>query len=293
MEESAVIRGFSLLDGQGPVLTRLVRQEDGEPYEVWRVECGAGRFILKRAKEYEAEVYRELLPGVGAGAPVLYQTADVGGSTYLLMEFVEGADLCRCGRRGLTLALDALIAMQKATWNDQARAGFGYTFEKSLKDRRHRGEYLGDPGLEAAYARFMSEYASVPRALCHDDLLPFNVIVSGDRAVMIDWEFAGILPYPVSFARLIAHGEEDEAALFRMSRADRDFAVRYYYENLLRGAGISWEEWRRTLELFLFYEFCEWVFIGNKYPGANEGCFKKYLGLAVRQAELISGMGRG
>ena len=130
-------------------------------------------------------------------------------------------------------------------------------------------------------------YSSTPRALCHDDLLPFNVIVSEDRAVLIDWEFAGLLPYPVSFARLIAHGEDNENAFFRMTQADKAFAIDYYHDHLLKEIGIGYEEWRRTLEFFLFYEYCEWVFIGNKYEGTNEEYYRKYLCLAKRQADKI------
>lgn len=218
MEADDIIRHFDLLRAARPVVTQLAHEEDGEPYRVWKLDCGGAVYLLKEAKEYEAEVYRAILPKVGGSVPALYQTADIDGKAYLLMEFVEGSDLRRRSRRGLTLALDALIYMQKATWNDGALSGCAYTFEKSLKDREHRGKYLNDAGLEAAYAVFLDEYASVPRALCHDDLLPFNVLVSEDRAVLIDWEFAGILPYPASFARLIAHGEEDENAFFYMTR---------------------------------------------------------------------------
>lgn len=287
MEADDIIRHFDLLRAARPIVTQLAHEEDGEPYRVWKLDCGGAVYLLKEAKEYEAEVYRAILPKVGGSVPALYQTADIDGKTYLLMEFVEGSDLRRCSRRGLTLALDALIYMQKATWNDGALSGCAYTFEKSLKDREHRGKYLNDAGLEAAYAVFLDEYASVPRALCHDDLLPFNVLVSEDRAVLIDWEFAGILPYPASFARLIAHGEEDENAFFYMTQADREFAIQYYYDNLLKEMGIASEEWRRTLELFLLYEYCEWVFLGNKYGEVNEGYYRKYLALAKRQAEKI------
>ena len=200
MEADDIIRHFDLLRAARPVVTQLAHEEDGEPYRVWKLDCGGAVYLLKEAKEYEAEVYRAILPKVGGSVPALYQTADIDGKAYLLMEFVEGSDLRRCSRRGLTLALDALIYMQKATWNDGALSGCAYTFEKSLKDREHRGKYLNDAWLEAAYAVFLDEYASVPRALCHDDLLPFNVLVSEDRAVLIDWEFAGILPSPASFA---------------------------------------------------------------------------------------------
>ena len=287
MEADDIIKHFDVLSAVQPVVTQLAHEEDGELYRVWKLECGGGRYILKEAKEYEAEVYRAVLPKAGGSVPALYQTTDIDGKTYLLMEFVEGSDLRKCSRCGLTLALDALIRMQRATWNDRALSGCAYTFEKSLSDREHRGKYLNDSALEEAYAGFLDEYKSVPRALCHDDLLPFNVIVSDDRAVLIDWEFAGILPYPASLARLIAHGEEDENAFFYMTRADREFAVEYYYDNLLREMGIPYEQWLRTLDYFLLYEYCEWVFLGNKYGEVNEGYYKKYIALAKQQADKL------
>ena len=148
MEADDIIRHFDLLRAARPVVTQLAHEEDGEPYRVWKLDCGGAVYLLKEAKEYEAEVYRAILPKVGGSVPALYQTADIDGKAYLLMEFVEGSDLRRCSRRGLTLALDALIYMQKATWNDGALSGCAYTFEKSLKDREHRGKYLNDAGLE-------------------------------------------------------------------------------------------------------------------------------------------------
>ena len=82
----------------------------------------------------------------------------------------------------------------------------------------NRGNSLGDADLERAYERFLQIYGEIPRTLCHDDLLPSMCFCSGDRAVLIDWEYALILPYPTSLARLIAHGEEDENAFFHMTQ---------------------------------------------------------------------------
>lgn len=270
-------------------VTQLRREEDGGLFEVWKVEAGGEVFILKAAKEDDAEVYGRILGPLGApGAPRLFARAACEGRDYLLMEYAEGEDLCRCDRARLTLALDALISLQAETWESREFAPCGYSYEKSLRDRRRRGQFLTEEPLAGAYALFMRAYGSVPRALCHDDLLPFNVIASDRRAVLIDWECGGILPYPSSFARLIAHGEEDEGALFYLRREDRGFAIDYYYEKLLRGRGIAYADWRRTLELFLFYEYCEWVFVGRRYGDTESAYYKKYLPLAERQALALT-----
>lgn len=270
------------------VITQLKHVEDDEPYQVWTIDTGTARYILKEAKKDEEETYRLILAELnGSGTPIIYQTIFAEEKIYLLMEYVDGENLCKCNRKKLTLALNALIFLQRKTWNDHSLAAYGYSFEKSLRSREHRGKYLNDLVLEEVYEKFMQMYSTVPRALCHDDLLPFNVIASDHRAVLIDWEYGGILPYPTAFARLIAHGEDTEDALFFMTPEDRTFAIDYYYDNFLKEMGITYTEWRNTLEYFLFYEYCEWVFVGNKHNAQNSVFYKKYLPIAKLQAQKI------
>ena len=288
MDWNIIQKSFApFADPERSTITQLKHEEDNEPYQVWRIDAENGSFILKEAKEFEAEAYQTILTEVKGNTPALYKTAIIDDKTYLLMEYVKGSDLCKCDRRKLTLALDALIIIQKATWESKTYADCAYSFEKSLTGRKNRGEYLNDAELDAAYEKFLQVYEIVPRTLCHDDLLPFNIIVSDDKAVLIDWEYGGILPYPISFARLIAHGEDAEGALFYMTQDDREFAVEYYYNNLLKGMGISYAEWLKTLEYFLFYEYCEWVFAGNKYGNTDNEYYKKYLPIAKKQAQRI------
>ena len=64
----------------------------------------------------------------------------------------------------------------------------------------------------------------------------------------------------------------------------------YYYDNLLKQMGISYTQWRNTLEYFLFFEYCEWVFVGNKYGAQNSEFYKKYLPIAKQQANKIKWM---
>lgn len=277
--------------GPHPRVTQLKREENDELYQVWRIDAGDHRYILKEADAREAETYTSILAGLGTDSvPILYQTISDQGQEYLLLEYIEGENLCRCNRPNLRATLDALISLQQKTWDSQALAGYGYSYDQSLRDRQTRGRYLNDPLLEEVYEAFLSVYQSTTRTLCHDDLLPFNVIASEGRAVLIDWEYGGILPYPTSFARLIAHGEEREGAFFYLTRADRAFAIDYYYDHLLKERGISYPDWRNTLEYFLFYEYCEWVFVGNKYDATDGEYYQKYLPLARQQAAKLKQM---
>ena len=268
-------------------ITQFKNKEDDEPYQVWRIDVDNTKYVLKEAKEREKEIYQSILFKVKESVPTLYQIITIDEKTYLLMEYIEGDDLCKCNRAKLKNVLDSLISLQQKTWKIQEIDQCEYSFEKSLVQRQNRGKYLNDTLLEEAYEKFLRVFQSVPRTLCHDDLLPFNVISNNEKAVLIDWECGGILPYPTSFVRLIAHTEENENALFYMSKSDKCYAIDYYYENLLKKNGISYIDWLETLEYFLFYEYCEWVYVGNKYNVTDGEYFKKYLPIAKQQANKI------
>ena len=268
-------------------VTQMCSKEGGDPYKVWKIETESQAYILKEAKEKEREIYESVLSKMDIGVPKLYQIIEVEGKSYLLMEYIAGEDLCQCDEGKLKLVLDALIAMQEQTWDAQMEVPQGLSFAQSLAARKNRGEYLSDPLLEQVYGDFLALYQTLPRTFCHDDLLPFNVIVSPEKAVQIDWEAAGILPYPTPLARLLAHTSEDPNAMFYMTEAHRTFAIDYYFHRLLEPKGISYENWKSTLAYFLFYEYCEWVFVGNKYGVTHGEYYQKYLPLAKEQAKRL------
>lgn len=268
-------------------VTPFRNEENGESYAVWHLEYPDCTLVLKQAKGFETEIYPAFFAAARSCAPRLYASANVEGKDYLLMEYIPGHDLRHCNRDALKFALDSLIAMQDTYWQDTDHAGVGETFGKSMEGRQNRVKYLADPLLESVYDEFLREYAAVPRTLCHDDLLPFNVIVSHDRAVLIDWEVGGILPYGVSLARLIAHGEEKEDAFFYMKDADKVFALDYYYEHFICRKGIDRQTYLRTMKLFVFYECCEWIYLGNRYPDADMERFRIYLEKAGNLARTL------
>lgn len=261
-------------------ITPFKSAENGQNYEVWRVTAGSREYVLKKAKNHELQIYSELLSHDVVGAPLFLGSARVDGIDYFLMEYVHGDDLRRCDRAALTKALDALIWLQNKYWEATDKADVGLSFDKSLIKRHERSSYLGNEELECEYAKFLSVYEMLPRTLCHDDFLPFNVLISDSGATIIDWEIAGILPYPTSLARLLAHCEESDDAFFYMKDEDKLFAIDYYYDKLLKDKGIDYAHYRRDLDLFIFYEYCEWIMLGNKYADADMERYQKYLSKA-------------
>lgn len=253
-------------------------EEDGSEYSVWRIETDHGPVVLKKVTGMEKNTYESFFPDGGGPLPRVYGFHD----EYMLMEYVEGHTLSRCTREDLILALDGLIEMQKQYWNRDDLAHGGYGFEKRFPNREKRLPYMEDLG--DCYKAYLAEFSSVPRTLCNDDLLPFNVIISGSRAVFLDWEFGGILPYPCALARLIAYGEENDHALFYMKREDQIFAVEYYYEHLIREKGIPYDAYIRTMKLFFFKEYSEWIYCANESGDLSGEYYKKYSVMARKLA---------
>lgn len=273
--------------GAAPKITAFKSEEDGAEYAVWKVETAVKTYVLKEAKENEVALHKAYLSIESPALPRLYGVTRHGERDYLVMEYVHGKTLRSLDRPSITLALDALINLQRRFWGASDPAG-AVGFEDFLARRRARGQHLGDERLEQAYDGYLEQFQALPRTLCHDDLLPFNVMATDDRAVLIDWETAGILPYPTSLARLLAHGENTPDAFFHLTDEDRAFAVSYYYENLIREKGISYEDYRRALAFCFLYEYCEWVMLGNKYGNTETERFKRYSALAKALAETLT-----
>ena len=247
-------------------------KEDGDEYNVWKIN---DTLVLKEAKGLESITYRIFFTLNDLFAPRLLGSVKIGEREYILIEYVAGEDLCHCHREALQLTLDSLITMQRKWWQAPEPAD-GFHFTQSVSGREKRLNYLKDSQLEAAYRKYLQIYQTVPRTLCHDDLLPFNVICCNDRAVFIDWEYGGILPYLSSLTRLIAHCDETEDALFYMTEEDRTFAIEYFFEHFVKETGISKDEYLQTMRYFLFYEYCEWVYVGNYYNQTNTARYQSY-----------------
>lgn len=258
-------------------------EEDGTAYQVFRLQTDRGWLVLKKTTPMEKEVY-ETFFREGGPAPRVYAFGTYEDELYMLMEYASGSTMSRCTRDRLVRTLDALIESQDRWWEDDAHGDAGYGFSRSWPNRCKRLGYMGD--LTRAYQAYLDAFAAVPRTLCNDDMLPFNVLADEDRAVILDWEYGGILPYPCALARFLAFGEEDDE-LFRMTAEDKGFALDYYYEHLLRKKGISRAEFDRTMDLFFLKEYSEWVYCAALSGDYEMEYYKKYSGKAIHLARKL------
>ena len=274
--------------GNQAVITAFKHEDDDSDYAVWKIEDGNVTRVLKKTSKQELDIYDTFLSFAKLGVPRFYKSIEYDGELFILMEYLDGNNLQKCDRKSLTAVLDALIYLQKMYWEKRELEGIGHGFEASLPGRQKRGKYLNDAELEQAYEKYLQIYSNIPRTLCHDDLLPFNVICTNEHAVIIDWEYAGILPYPTSLARLLAHCEEDESAFFYMRQEDKEYAIEYYFEHLLKEKGIDYSDYRKTLDYFLLYEYCEWIMLGIEYNDTGCERFQKYYAKAKEHIKKLT-----
>ena len=280
-----------ILDPMGIVppyqFSPLQWKEGVTDYDAFQIQDGYRTYVLKKSSEQERTAYETFLGSVGRIAPRLCQSAEVDGETYLLLEDVPGNTLRTWTRTDLITVLDTLIQLQDKFWERRDLESFGYGYPAGLKDCQDRAACLNDPDMESAYSIFLDLYPSVPRTLC-PDLLPSNILMQRKRVTVVDWGYAGILPYPTALARLIAHGEEDKNAAFSLSPLDREFAIHYYFTHFILDKGIPYEEYRRTLDYFLLYEYCGWLVQGDRHPGPKKA--RQFRWDLARITEHIKGL---
>ena len=265
MKEQTVLHIASRMrDFSDPVdVSQIPYEECDGFYSVWKITDARGSYLLKRiASETELAIYRKLRNRIDA-LPTFYGATEYRGKPYLLLEFVEGHNLMHATRNDLGRVLDAMIRMQDRFWGSRQRVG--EPFSAALQSCLNRKAYLSETVLIDAFTRFEAMYRTLPCTLCHNDFLPFNVIVGTERTAFIDWEYGGILPYPAMLARLLAHTSEHGETPFFMTQQDRDFAIETYYDRLIHKKGISRADYLAAMNAFLFYESLEWVYVYRKY----------------------------
>ena len=277
------------LDVENVRIEQIKREEDDTYYEVWRVYSDKGVYIIKECKEFESDIYNTILKEGEYCVPKYYGTTVYEGKDFILLENLEGENLNNCTKTKLISFLDSLIYLQNKYWNNKSFNHVCYNVENSLIDRKTRGNFVRDERIEKYYNMYLDLYVKIPCTLCNDDMLPFNALYNKEKnlAYIIDWEESGILPYLNSFARFISHFEEEEGAFFYMKEADKTFAIDYYYEHLLKDKGIAYSDYRNQLNLFMLYEFCEWIMLYNKYEDGSLEMYEKYKNKAYNLIDEI------
>ena len=283
MNEKTIIKAVKkIFKNDNIQVKRIKNEEDSGYYNVWKVIIEDKAYIFKRSTELEIKAYKSIKSD---SIPQYYGYISYYGKLYILIEYIEGQNLMKANRTNLTKVLDALINLQKPYF--QSNETIGLSFEECKKKILARKAYLNDAYLEAKYSEFYNFVLKCDKTLTHYDLLPFNVIVGESKTVLIDLELIGVIPYPMALCRLIAHSKNEEDYLFYMSDSDKEYAINYYYENFIKDYNISFDDYIKTINYFMFYEYTEWVFVYNKYSLNKDDRFAYYYDKSLEYANKL------
>ena len=161
----------------------------------------------------------------------------VKNTKWLLIEYIVGTDL-RVFNEGIAYGCaDSLSRIFNMYWqNDNFNENkLDNRFERYWIRINKRAECLkNELKLASAYKNFLERQLVCPRTLCNGDFLQCNAIESNNGIILIDWAFAGIMPYSLDIARLIAHGSEKLFPFpFYMTDEYRMIILKKVYDKLL------------------------------------------------------------
>lgn len=235
----------SILREIKPVLSEEIQIEqfhdDGEgvdrAYNVYKITAGKDVYILKKSEDNELEVYEKFLLNKNLPVPNLEGWTSIDNTKWILIEYIEGQDLRNFNESMAYGCAESLAKILNTYWQES-------DFEENKPDNRFerywtrinkRAQCLkNETKLASAYKFFLDRQLVCPRTLCNGDFLQFNGIESNGQVILIDWAFAGVMPYSLDVARLISHGSEKYFPFpFYMTDEYRKIFVKGVYDRLI------------------------------------------------------------
>lgn len=248
--------------------------DDGEgevrKYNVYKVMADGKSYVLKKSDAYEKSVYQDFLAEGSFRVPGFYGSTEAGGSLFILLEYIAGSDLRDFTEDMAYACADSITAIMNAYWQkDEPEFQAGKQdgrFERYWARINKRAACLaGEPELAWAYNVFLERQKTCPRTLCNGDFLQYNAIFSKGSVYVTDWAFAGVMPYSLDIARLIAHGREDRPTFpFYMTAEQRRIYVNEVYGKLKEKP--DWEQYLTDICLALLNEYVEFIEYELNHP---------------------------
>ena len=208
-------------------------------FKVNNVNDDNQEYVLKKSDEKEIFVYQELLEGKGFNVPKFYGSVEENDIKWILIEYIQGTDLRDFNKEMAIACAESITKVMNTYWQnnseDFVKNKIDDRFERYYDRINERAKCLENEELiKKAYDVFIERQLICPRTLCNGDFLQFNGIYKNGKVSVIDWAFAGIMPYSLDIARLITHGTEDKRAFpFYMNDELRKNFIEEVYSRLL------------------------------------------------------------
>lgn len=236
--------------------------DDGEEgcevnrYNVYKIYANGIATVLKKSDEREIGVYQTFLQGKQFRVPKYYGNVRCDGTRWMLMEYLEGKDLRDFELKMAPACAESITQIMNTYWESRIEDGrFARYWERINK----RAECLSEePEISAAYEIFLQRQWDCPRTLSHGDFLQYNAQYQDGEVYLVDWAFAGIMPYSLDIGRLIAHGTEDKRTFpFYMNEEQKKCYVQEVYQRLEQKP--EWERYLMDVKLAVLNECVEFM----------------------------------
>ncbi|MFD3157307.1 phosphotransferase [Haloimpatiens sp. FM7330] len=206
-------------------------------YNVYKITVDEQIYILKKSDDKEIEVYEKFLVDKNLPVPKFEGWTCVNNKKWILIEYIDGTDLRMFNKDMAYGCIESLSQIFNMYWQkDNFKENkIDNRFERYWKRINKRAKCLkNELKLASAYRIFLDRQLVCPRTLCNGDFLQCNAIDNVDGIILIDWAFAGIMPYSLDVARLIVHGSEKNFPFpFYMTDEYRKIFLKGVYDKLL------------------------------------------------------------
>ncbi|MFV0310000.1 MAG: phosphotransferase family protein [Desertimonas sp.] len=264
---------------------------------------------MTRTYEIEASFYRDLANGLAVRSPhCFYADHDPETDAYVVMlEDVapaeQGDQIAGLDEPTIVAAIDELAHLHGARWGDPRLAELGWLVRNSPENIAGTAALMGGcagPFLEryrprlapesvAATERIMpciGEYLAQrtgPQTVVHGDFRADNLLVGGERVVVVDWQTVGLGPPAGDLAYLLGTSllPEDRR------RLERELIGRYLDGVRAHGGEVDgdwlWTEYRKASYAGLLMAVVASILVGQTERGDE-----MFLAMADRSAALAA-----
>lgn len=217
-------------------VSRFVDTKLDKTYHVYLLKDGETSILKKcDGANRDAVRYARYFADHNFAVPRILDNFTVGEENFVRMEFAEGTDARGCTEEEGERVGKALAQIQShyLTAGGHTEKTDSY-FKRCIFDRFQKiKEYY--PDSEAVFSYVEHRFFEAPQTLIHDDLLPINVLLNGEKLWFIDWEYAEILPYFLDLARFAFVYDKSEN--FFISQESAMAFLQCYYEKMQENPG--------------------------------------------------------
>lgn len=188
-------------------------------YQVYRLATREGKFVvLKKANKEECDANQLLseLNRVEISPEFIKITIDSNENYWLITEFFSGEDLSILKKKGATQLGEELAKLANYFFeaNDKLIT-FSPNKKNQIESKYQLLEKLtNNLDLYKTYEEYIIRFKEIPNTICHDDLLPINVLFDekNNRIKILDWEHVRLSSYICDVARFSAFYSDDEVS---------------------------------------------------------------------------------